>query len=393
MEGMDLDNKRNRKPLWAFVIAVLCSFIIWAVLFILDPGGEQRVAFSFNGADWFMDFYNTAYYGVGRTPYTWGNLAAHNYLPIAYLMMYPFSLLYPSNLPIQYEWRNTQIGADIFAVYLVTSFLFLFLCLWTASKKTRGQKVALIAACFFNGLMLNNVDRGNQIIFVTACVCLYLMTVDSQKTPLRHLGYMCLALSTCMKIYPALFGVLLIYKKRWKDIGWYVLYGLILAVLPFFWLEAPLKDSVIGYLKGMYAHARNYAEEGEYGFFTFLGKNTLTTVLGYILCAVCLWRARHLERRWQRTLLITLAVFLTSGQQNYYNALYFLFPIVLFFNESSHDRSDWIHVACFVALLSPVRFSFGWFDVILLRNLACLGMTGLLLYKSFTKISERSVAK
>ena len=89
-----MNNIKKNWDIYLFSILTLGLFLFWYVLFARDPNGSQSNVFFSNATDWFMDYFNTVYMTVGKSPYTWGYLPARNYLPIAYLLLYPASFLF-----------------------------------------------------------------------------------------------------------------------------------------------------------------------------------------------------------------------------------------------------------------------------------------------------------
>lgn len=53
---------------------------------------------------------------------------------------------------------------------------------------------------------------------------------------LRELALICLACAAAMKLYPALFGLLLLSDKKYKEAVRAVIYGIVLLVVPFFFM-------------------------------------------------------------------------------------------------------------------------------------------------------------
>ena len=62
---------------------------------------------------------------------------------------------------------------------------------------------------------------------------IYIYGYNSEKEIVKHIAFISLAVSASIKIYPALFGLILIRDKRWKDALICCMYGIIIFLAPF----------------------------------------------------------------------------------------------------------------------------------------------------------------
>ena len=65
------------------------------------------------------------------------------------------------------------------------------------------------------------------MILAVAFLWLFLLFYKDENPIYRHLALIGLAISAALKVYPVIFGVVLLYERRWKDVVWAVLYGII----------------------------------------------------------------------------------------------------------------------------------------------------------------------
>ena len=373
------ERKTIKRPIFIgiFSIGTLICFFVWFNLLCQDIEGLQRNLFFANREDWFMDFFNTLYYSIGKTPYNWGYVAARNYLPISYMLVYPFSKLFPYNTedwPYTYLARYNSLAMVGLVVFLVASFGFLFHCLYKSAKGSEIEKFALMAAFFLNGVILYNFERANLLIVSTAFLCVYLILIDSENKIYRHVGYMSLALSAAFKIFPAIFGVILIYKKRFKDAAITLVYGVLVAFLPFFWLEGPVTTNLKLFWEALRIHGEEYAD-GSIGLFakTFFYDAVPTSVAATVIFTLLPLVLAYFHRDWwKQVMLLSLALLMPSGQMEYYCILYLFFPMVLFFNEEKHNPLHLIWVFIFIAMLSPIQFETEKLNAMGLLNTVCV---------------------
>ena len=142
-----------------------------------------------------------------------------------------------------------------------------------------------------------------------------------------------------MKLFPSVLGVLLIYKKRWKEAAFTIVTGLILAIVPFAMLKGGIGSfwfHVSNYIECLKQHALVY-QNGSFGLdaATIFGTLSLSSIVGYALLVLSLITAWTFKERWKQFLLLIIAINLASGQQSYYTFLYLLFPLLLFLNKEN----------------------------------------------------------
>lgn len=387
------DPKTLKRPVFiaTFVIGTIACFAVWLNLLFQDIYGPQRNLFFANREDWFMDFFNTLYFSIGKTPYTWGDVASRNYLPISYMMLYPFTKLFPYNTedwPYTYLARYDGLAMVGLVIFIMASFGFLYHCLYKAAKGSELEKIGLMAAFFLNGVILYNFERANTIIVSVALLIVYLILIDSENKAYRHIGYISLALSASFKIFPAIFGVLLIYKKRYKDAAITLVYGVLAAVLPFVWLEGSVKSNIKLFIDALKVHGENYGD-GNIGLFanTLFYEATPTTVTATAIFTVLpLILAFFLRDKWKQIMLLSLALLMPSGQMEYYCLLYLFFPMLLFFNEEKHNPFHILWVLIFIVILSPIQFETETFNNTILLNTVCVVSYAYLLVEGLLRI-------
>lgn len=146
-----------------------------------------------------------------------------------------------------------------------------------------------------------SLERGNQIIFAVALASLFLLTYRSKNKLLSHVGCFALATAAVLKIWPCLFGILLIYEKRYKYAIITAIEAILLTILPFFLLNGNVMDNIRLCIEAIIAHAQVYGLDDN-----LLGINartifniTLNTrFLSYIMALISLMFAGSLKTEW-----------------------------------------------------------------------------------------------
>ena len=359
---------------FVFVLATLGAFVIWGIRFICDTEGIQSQIFFADHNDWFMDLFNPVYFSVDKSPYSWGWRPARNYLPFAYMIVYPLRWLYPydrEDAATAYEARYSQYSSIAACAFFIISFGMLFYLLYKISKESEVKKLGILAALFCSSITLFNLDRGNEQVIATAFLVLFLVTYRSEKKWMNHIGYIGLAMAAALKIYPALFGVLLLYEKKYKDAIFTIIYGLCFAILPFFWLNGGVFNNIRLLRELMEEYAELIRPRG-FGLSspTILMMKGDFGILPYAMAILSLISAPMLKAEWKKLMLLTMVVNMTSGEQSFYCMIFLFLPIVLFFNEE-HKWYDIFYVLGFVLILSPIQYSWVGTHIQLYHRAVC----------------------
>ena len=367
------DNKNKKNSAILFILFTLLFsifFILWMVLFIKNPEGSQRGVFLTDSNDWFMDWFNVVYYSIGKKPYTWGLIEERSLPPLTFFLLYPFSWLYPYDITgwiegeSRYTARYSQLPIVFATIIFLISYLLLFYSLSKNCRtKSEASRLILFSILFFSGVNLFCIERGNLQVITAAAVFLYIYLCyrsDNSSKIINAVGIFCLAFAASIKLFPAIAGVLLLYKKRWRQALFSFITGLILFFIPFLWMDQPFPDAVRDFFIAINRHAESYRTIADFGLstpvimkLTHVSYNTLQ-IIAYCLAVIALSFAWLLDSEWKRIMLVTLVLVLTSGQQGYYCLMFLFLPILMFFDEE-HSLIDAYYVLLFVILLSPLQ--------------------------------------
>ena len=226
-----MGKRRIELPKIVFLVVVgvltLSSFmaIINANALIWD-----RLLFS-NIYDSFMDFYNSIFYSYQLKPYDLNSI----YPAGAHLIFYFCSLFIPKevNAAGAFYIRNFYGGQLVFLLYNIVS-----IALFTHLIK-RVVKGSDLYSALVEGVLLISLpfiylfSRGNIIFIALNFSFLFIVLKDHENPLVRELSYIFLALAASIKIYPALFGLLLLDQRRFKDALRTLVYGIVIFSVPF----------------------------------------------------------------------------------------------------------------------------------------------------------------
>nr|AHF24751.1 hypothetical protein [uncultured bacterium Contig12] len=265
--------------------------------------------------------------------------------PLAYCMYF---LLYkltavPGFLPGNWNQTETIPGAlPVMTYYLIFNALFFFLAIGMTGVKSRKRDLAV-----FSLLMLSAVFAGsgylaaNSTMLVLAFLVVAFHLKDSGKALEREASLVLFALCVALKLYPAVFGLLFLKEKRYREFFRLILYSVILLFGPFaffggfrgfrFWLShitSTMQFTDFGrmqYLTGIF-------HTGLKLLFGIENK----TICAILTVAVCLvwtglaWVSRSRYR--QVFFLICIMVFFPANAYRY-SLAYFSIPLIMYLKE------------------------------------------------------------
>ena len=344
---------------WYCIASIVCVIALLGC-FLATRGELISHYFFYDTLDTGMDFFNSMEYVRGRVPYTvYGTL----YPPLANLIFFALYLFVPveyaERWPVNFsesvairgtsmDLRVHQASLLIFVVFFILSAIMLFALIDYALGKRGTGKAKLTALCMIVSYgCLMAVERGNISILAAGLGLVFVLFYDSDNKIFREIALLSLAFSAGIKLYPAVWGVMLLAEKDWKAAVRAVIYGVAALVLPMLAFEGFSafsifigKTSSFGSSKALSWKGTGIAEifnnisraiAGVVGREAVGGTFTAAVLAGcLLLVASCFF----LPKRWQRCFAATLCMVMFRSQGSYC-LIMFVVPLTLFFREES----------------------------------------------------------
>lgn len=192
---------------------------------------------------------------------------------------------------------------------------------------------------------MSAIERANSALVVLILLIYAMAFKDSENRALRELSLILIAIAANLKLYPAIFGLLYIKEKRWKEAARLVVYGVVLFVVPFFFMEGfkSMKEFlVIMYLMQGRSIERLTTVRGVItsAFMYFGGEGAKWTghrigmIAENIYLLITLFCFFISKSRWKSMFLLIspMVVYVSSAYR--YTAAYFLVALLFFFAET-----------------------------------------------------------
>ena len=207
------------------------------------------MVFFFDELDTGMDFFNSLAETHGADPY---GIYHTLYTPLCNLFFLILQMMVP--VTVSSLWPDThyemtglrQTGNDIrkeqscLLIYLCYLVCLSFLWILLTSCKYHREHAGSVWGTVIGGLSflshgnLTAIERGNVVNMTAFFVMAFLFMYRSDRRVLRELSYICLAIAAGLRIYPAIFGILLISGRDWTGVAKSMVYGIAAFILPTF---------------------------------------------------------------------------------------------------------------------------------------------------------------
>ncbi len=356
-------------------IFAVCA-LMYVVLGMLTRGDSVRYSLFYSyspkyqvSSDMFMDFFNS----VRDASHNGGYEKNVIYPPLANLIYVAIGKMFKSELVAtdfddRFTLRNTDpialmvyfvsIMLCVFAVYLIIDRYLLH-----RNFKAAPAALALTSALSFP--MLYAIQRGNIIILAIPLTMFFVFFRNHDRKLVRELSYIALALAAGLKIYPAVFGVLLLTDKKYKEAIRLVIYGIIAFALPIFAFGGPellwrLVTNIFNFNSNRSGTVRAYRTG--YSFqellYVFLPKGvarTCGTVVFWCLELMAALMVFILPKDWQKMTALCYLIFNIRSLSSTYALTFFLVPFIMFLTEKTKFRwNDYLYLLCLALMFIPL---------------------------------------
>ena len=247
------------------------------------------------------------------------------------------------------------------------------------STLTSHQLLALFAITFLTYPVLFAVDRANFALLVCALLLLFALTYGSQK---YKASTVFLALAVAIKLYPAIFIVVYILDKKYKDALLVIFYAAFLTALSLslfkdgFFLETHKYLNALFNTTGYLSAGNQQAFNSDlYGLLTvviqFVGNRlgseiylpahpearifyAILAIIVFIYFVIYLWK-KHLPL-WQVLAVLTILVILLPFNSADYHLTYLLVPTLMYLGFKEPTRNELLIIILLGLLFIPKNY-------------------------------------
>ena len=235
----------------------------------------------------------------------------------------------------------------------------------------------ILIPLFFSGLFIFTVERGNLVLISAGAVAYFVALYDSERVSERKLAIIMLAVASCLKVYPALFGLLYIRKKMYKELLCAAVLSIISTFLSFLFFEDGFSNiskliSNVYLQNEIYSNYARTQARWDIGYMTFYFlKNTgllstdlnislsqLSSLILKFLAIFALISSLFSKDEYIALVLAALGVMFLPASSELYCGLYLFPAIILLFKEKQNKKIIFCHALFYLFYLSPLQFKF-----------------------------------
>ena len=367
-----------------FLSCMILCICLFCILLVCGNTGNQTEIVLFSGRQFQEDTLNTELYAAEMNPYGYSPDEAHipfphaNYLPLAYCF-YHFLFRISGQDISSAQAMSISVGW-----MLLSSVLLLVLLKAMFSRDRRGWVPALV--CILSAPSVFAFERGNLIYFTVVLIAFFLLYYRSENLLLREFAFLALSVAAALKIFPALFGLLLLSERRWREAFRLILYGILFAFIPFLFIKGGFKNLPLLF-DNVKAHTAFYGRYiyPRFGFRLFssllyslhwiqpLPENTLWKIaekmesvfpfLDLVFSAGCICCLFSDVPEWKKTAAVAAVLVNYPVNSGLYTAMYYLPVVILFLKDSSESRLNYCMLILFLFILSPLQIPFPYSSI------------------------------
>lgn len=352
-----------------FVCAVAVFLLAWLCIALVMGNENFGIIYGRKLAT-FSDFFDTT---SGMMRDSISSYAARSiYPPLANFILYAFSLLVPpeirqqilasDNLALRARQETYAMGC--FIIFILMALLLLTLVLYQSKKGNVTLKFTFVLCVMLSVPFLYLYERGNILIYAVLLTTIFVCWKDSEKRVLREVAVIALAIASAIKLYPAIFFLLYLQEKRYKEMLKFFVYAAILIFIPAMLMgggnviqrifdnmnvaTGTVFDEVIIHrinFDMVLPNVAHYMQAGRVPEAVLAGWG----ILKYILLFGGIFASFFLKETWKKTLIFTAIIVGFPSISFAYAGVFYAFPMLLFLN---HERKiSGMRMACFLLML------------------------------------------
>lgn len=205
-------------------------------------------------------------------------------------------------------------------------------------------------------------ERGNPVLWAMLFLLLGMVFMDSDNRILRELALICIAIAAGFKIYPALFGLIYLAEKRYKEAVRLIIYGILFFFVPFIFVGERPMDYLMSFT--LYTGKDMYSQTSIMGNFIAVFGDVGKT-LGKIAVVVwMLWVMFYLfteKVNWKSIALLTSSQTIIIAESYVYTYVFIVIPAILFLNnmlsKQRYQKMDYVYAVLFACVFTIPPFT------------------------------------
>lgn len=348
--------KKKADLLNLFITISLLSVILSFFTFVLGDNTFSDVTAVGNFNKLFNDFVFHLYYAKDlSTIYTKSIHVC--FPPLIYIFYHFLNLMLPKEIDY-----NPMF--NLCAIYLVVGFLIFAYAVKTFLKSTNDKKAFLtiilisLSSCFTFGI----IQCANIAFLVLILLLFALRFKESDSKFKQELAMIFIAVAAAIKIYPAVFGLLYIAERKYKQAARLVVYGILFFFVPFVFTGGV--DGFSTFLDNQIQVQKTWGELSPNGIYTNLVEwgfgDRISKAAVYACGALAFVLFFAIKDNWKKMFLLSFIIVMCPLWSGAYTPAFFVIPLLCLINEAKCTKSKFnlAYVALFSVMFTSSCFTF-----------------------------------
>ena len=281
--------------------------------------------------------------------------------PLIYLFYHALNLMMPPHAKTDINYNAMY---NLCVIYLIIGFLIFAFIIKRFLKKQNDKKVLLtvilltLSSCFTFGII-----QCANIAFLV--VMLLLLAVDLRESDSKfkqELAMILIAIAAAIKIYPAVFGILYLAERRYKESFRLIIYGILFFFVPFIFIGGI--DGFNTFLENQILVQKTWGElspNGIYSNLIILGlSEKISEIMIYILGGLSLIMAYVCNDNWKKLFMLSFIMVMCPMWSGAYTPALFTIPFLYLLSKKDYieNKLDFIYTALFSLMFTSSCFTF-----------------------------------
>ncbi|MDE6025172.1 MAG: hypothetical protein K2G45_06960 [Lachnospiraceae bacterium] len=360
------NEKRSKIIIWAFLIALSASHVIFWICNMSTYGYSMHAIIYNYYNESYLDFFKPIYNAVQSNPYKDGLTATPLMLFVGKFAGY-FIKHDVFGYNISFLQHFTESTLILFMAMMISSLLFA-LVIFSHKKGNKVMTTWFIFLIFLSTPFMFLYEQGSIILLTAALTCIYVYGYDSDDKVIRECSHIALAVASGLSIYPIIFIILSFRKKRIPNALRCLLYFALLFFLPIFAFGG------LGRLGYYFANIKAAAVDAlstgiAYRIDIISGINLLSLCMGKgliestpalliiwgIIVLILLVCACTSKSKWRTVLALSLIAACAPFMAKEQSVAFLIIPLIMLIDsEEERIEADFIYTGLYIIMLAPI---------------------------------------
>ena len=343
------------------MIAAAAVFITVA---IITDGQTARGMMNPEPRDVFMDHFNSIVMSSDH-PYTKFHVIYPPFITAVYALLGHYTLPYVVAEPgavFSLALRGSVMGAMTFILIVIATLYLLHIAIRRIiADRLTAVRIELTFIMILTSFpVIYALERGNCIIMTVVLCLFFLIWYRSESKYARYASYIALGAAAGMKLYPAIFAVLLIRERRWGDTAICLAIGVLMFIVPLLFTDGSISTFI--------ENALSYSNSSAYGggritinewIINIIGReNSIGPAVSLLVQGVIALASVVIAifdkgmKDWKVITLLSCNLILVAGIGTGYILIYAIIPTLFFvLKEREITKENIFFLVCFTIIL------------------------------------------